>query len=107
MALGLQKDTYSDGATVTKNTWGTSMRYMYDRTAGVTINLNNAMKFDFTDRNGVLHTVPYNFGWGVETTYRVAMNAALEFSFNNTRSTVLDTKFENGWSWNFSWHFLY
>jgi len=106
-AIGLQQDKYSDGSKVVKNTWGLATRYMYDRTVGVTVNLNNYIKFDFTDRNGVLHTVPGNFGWNIETTYRVAMNAALEFSFNNSRATVLDRSLNNGWAWNLSWHFLY
>jgi len=104
----MEQDKYSDGAKVQNQGWGTSWRYFYDRTIGFSFNLNKTTKFEFTDRNGVVHTAPKKgLGYGVGAIYRVAMNAALELSFNNLQTQVLDQTYNNGWAWNFSWHFLY
>ena len=46
-------------------------------------------------------------GWSISPYYRVAMNAAVEFAVNNSHASVLDKEYAAGWSWNFSWHFLY
>jgi len=107
-SLGFQHDKYSDGAVVDQRSWGFTTRYMYDRTLGFTFGINKITKYDFTDRFGVLHTVPYSgIGWSVSPYYRVAMNAAIEFAVNNTHASVLDSDYASGWSWNLSWHFLY
>jgi len=107
-SLGFQHDKYSDGAVVDQRSFGFAFRYMYERTMGVNVGINKITKYNFTDRFGVLHTVPYKgIGWSISPYYRVAMNAAVEFAINNSHASVLDKDFASGWSWNFSWHFLY
>jgi len=106
-SIGIQHDKYSDGATVDRKGYGFQTRYMYDRTYGLTVGFNKDINFDFVDRNAVKHTVPSSLGWNFAAYYRVAMNAALEWSVNNTNSLILDKLYNTGWTWNLSWHFLY
>jgi len=106
-SIGLEHDRYFDGATVDERSFGIQTRYMYDRTIGFTVGASKIFTFNFTDRNALLHTVPSPLLWNFATYYRVAMNAALEFSLNNTNGLYLDKSWNSGWAWNLSWHFLY
>ena len=107
VSYAINHDKYSDGATVDRNGWGVGMRYMYDRTIGLNVGVNNDSKYTFHDRNGVLHNAPSGISWSISPYYRVAMNAAIEFAVNNTHTMYLDREYNPGWSWNLSWHFLY
>lgn len=102
-----EQDKYADGAQVTNAGWGTSWRYLYDRTLGLNVNVNKRTKFEFVDRFGAVHNVPSGMGFGIGPYYRVAMNAALELSYTKTQTDVLDAKYNSGWAWNLSWHFLF
>jgi len=82
---------------------------MYDRTYGINFGLNKRLKYEFTDASPtpVTHDIPDDLGVNVLFIYRPAMNFAWELSASNSQTLVLDQNWRNGWSWGFSWHFLY
>ena len=90
-SLGFQHDKYSDGAVVDQRSFGFAFRYMYERTMGINVGINKQTKYNFTDRFGVLHTVPYKgIGWSISPYYRVAMNAAVEFAVGERFAAISD-----------------
>jgi len=104
-----ESETYSDGATLKLTAIGATWRYMYDRTYGINFGLNKRLKYEFTDAapTPVTHDIPDDLGVNVLFIFRPAMNFAWELSASNSQTLVLDQNWRNGWSWGFSWHFLY
>jgi len=102
-----ERERYDDGSIAINRGGGIAARFCWERTICWTPNYGWSNKYNFTDRFGVVHDIPIDANYGILVTYRVAMNAALEFQVNNAQSLVLDQNYRNGWAWGFQWHFLY
>lgn len=102
-----ERDTYDDGSKAVNQGWGVTARYYWERTLGLNVTFSQRTKWEFTDRFGVVHPAKSALNWSFGPTYRVAMNAALELTFNRTQALVLDRQFRTGYAWNLSWHFLF
>jgi hypothetical protein len=105
--VSIQNETYSDGASTSLTSVGTTWRVFYDRTYGVNFGINKRLKYEFTPAGGTPIEIPDDLGYNVLFVYRQAMNFAWEFGFSNSQALRLGENWRNGWSWNLQWHFLY
>jgi len=102
-----ERENYNDGSYATNSGGGASTRFCWERTICFTPTYGWSSEFNFIDRFGVTHDIPIDASYNVFLTYRVAMNAALEFQVGNAQSSVLDQNYRNGWSWSIAWQFLF
>jgi hypothetical protein len=106
------RETYEDGAEIKHSAIGGRVRYYYDRTYGVEYNFSKALTYEFTDVNGVEHSVskPFN-GTSISLFYRPAMNfsVGLTAGINTSSGTRLDDnrEFRKGWSWSILYDFMF
>ncbi len=54
-----------------------------------------------------MHDIPSDPAVGLTLIYRMAMNFAWYFSYNDTQTPVLDQNWRNGNSWSINWHYLW
>jgi hypothetical protein len=106
-ALASEKETYSDGAKVDRLAIGAKMRYYWDRTFGVNLQVQKNLHQDFTDQTGVLHKIPHDPQFEVIFAYRMAMNFVWEVFYSNSQKAILDQNWRNGWQWQLKWHYLW
>jgi len=106
-AAAIENETYNDGAKVDRLAIGAKMRYYWDRTFGVNLQVQKNLKFDFTDQTGVVHETPQDVVFEAIFAYRMAMNFVWEIFYSNSQTAVLDQNWRNGWSWQFKWHYLW
>jgi len=103
-----ESETYSDGAEVKNTAVSSTARLFYDRTYGIILSAGKRLTYSYTEANGTVHDIPSDVSLGATFIYRMAMNFAWELAINPTAQTLrLDQNWRNGWSYNFSWHFLY
>jgi hypothetical protein len=102
-----ERERYNDGSMAKNTGGGASLRFCWERTICVTPTYGWSTKYNYTDVHGTLHNIPIDGSYNVLMTYRVAMNAAFEFSIGNAQTLILDQNYRNGWAWSFQWHFLF
>ncbi len=103
----MESETYIDGSGSKLQGVGCSLHYYYDRTYGIIFNLTGYEKHNFTDASGIVHDIPSDPAVGLTLIYRMAMNFAWYFSYNDTQTPVLDQNWRNGNSWSINWHYLW
>ena len=108
-ALGqsIENETYIDGSGSKMQAIGLSLHYYYDRTYGIILGYQAYEKHNFTDAAGIVHDIPTDPALNVTLIYRMAMNFAWYFSYNDTQTQVLDQNWRNGNSWSLNWHYLW
>jgi hypothetical protein len=105
--LNINSEEYSDQSKITHNAIGFGARYMYDRTWGLNLAIDQDMTYEFTDRNGTLHDIPRGVGLSTVLSFRPAMNFSVNMTMSNSRATRLDTRYNNGWSWNLGIDYMF
>jgi hypothetical protein len=106
-AAAIENETYNDGAKVERTAIGTKVRYYYNRTFGINVQVQKNLKQDFTDQTGVLHTIPHDPQFEVILAYRQAQNFVWELFYSNSQKSILDQNWRNGWQWQLKWHYLW
>jgi hypothetical protein len=114
IGFALNRETYEDGAEIKHNAIGGRIRYMYDRTWGAEYAISKALKYEFTDVNGVVHPVSNfiaNNATAIQLYYRPAMNFAIGLAagINRNAGTRLDDnrEFRKGWTWSITYDFMF
>lgn len=114
IGFSLNRETYEDGAEIKHNAIGGRVRYMYDRTWGAEYVITKALKYEFTDVNGVVHPVSNfiaNNATAIQLYYRPAMNFAIGLAagINRNAGTRLDDnrEFRKGWTWSITYDFMF
>jgi len=107
VSQSVENETYTDASSSRLRAIGGELRYYYNRTYGITLDWNNYEKWDFTDQNGVLHTIPTDPIWSFQLTWRLAMNFAWFVTYGNTQTYVLDQKWQDGKTWGLFMQYLW
>jgi hypothetical protein len=107
----MNRDTYADNAVMTDNAIGFGGQYWYNRTVGFNLFVNDHLKYQLADANGVTHDVlPKGLNLSGYASYRMAMNLALNLSVSNSKSYGLQNlapQLSDGWSWGLSMDVLF
>jgi hypothetical protein len=117
------RETYAEGSEFKgASSVGCGFRYYYDRTYGFEYSLTRPIdRTEFTDKNGVLHTVrkPAFNPFSATFFYRPAMNFSLSLGLSAltkgaqgglTAPDVADNGFaykRNGWSWDIGFDYMF
>lgn len=105
--LNINKEDYADNSEITHNAIGFGARYIYDRTWGLNLAIDNDLTHEFTDVGGVVHDIPRGVGFSTALSFRPAMNFSVNLTMGNSRATRLDTRYNNGWSWNLGIDYMF
>jgi hypothetical protein len=113
--FNLNNEEYADQSKVTHNAIGFGGRYMYDRTWGLNVAIEDDLKYEFTSVDGTEYDVPRTVGFTTTLSYRPAMNFSVNLTGGNSRATRLvgaapgafDQRFNNGWSWNLGIDYMF
>jgi hypothetical protein len=109
--LNINNEEYADKSKVVDNALGLGVRYIYDRTYGLNLALEQDLKYEFTSVTGTVLDVPRSFGFTTTASYRPAMNFSVNLTAGNTRATRIvpegTERYNNGWSWNLALDYLF
>lgn len=109
--LGINNEEYADKSKVVDNALGLGARYMYDRTYGFNLAVEQDLKYEFTDVAGVVHDIPRSVSVSTALAYRPAMNFSVNLTMSNVRATRLvpdgQQRYNNGWAWNLGLDYLF
>ena len=105
----IESETYNDGLSGAKmRAWGTTLRYYYNRTYGILLNVQGYEKRNYTDPTGVVHDIPTDANITATFIWRMSMNVNWYIAFNpGTQTAVLDQNWRNGSTWDLNFQYLW
>ena len=105
----IESETYNDGLSGAKmRAWGTTLRYYYNRTYGILLNVQGYEKRTYTDPTGVVHNIPTDANITATFVWRMSMNVNWYIAFNpGTQTAVLDQNWRNGSTWDLNFQYLW
>lgn len=109
--LNINNEEYADQSKIVNNALGVGARYMYDRTYGLNLAIEQDLAHEFTDVTGAVHDIPRSIALSTALAYRPAMNFSINLTMSNSRATRLvpdgQERYNNGWSWNIGLDYLF
>lgn len=106
--LNVNQETYSDNAEARLIDAGVAVRYIFNRTYGLNLDVRKSLTYEFTDRSGTVHDIDEALAYSGYLVYQPAMNMILAFRYGNSQRLALDTPaVTGGWSWTLNLDFLF
>jgi hypothetical protein len=107
VSQSIETETYTDASSAKMSATGGEAAYYYDRTWGLVLQYSRYDTWNFTDQNGVLHTIPSDPSWNITVVRRLAMNFCIYGAYGNSQTYALDQKWQDGKSWGIYLQYLW
>jgi hypothetical protein len=106
-SYNINKDNYLNTATAEVNSVFGRLRYVYERTWGLDLQVGKNTTYKYTDGTGAAHTIPNKLSYNMYGTFQPAMNVLIALNYGRQQTFTLDNPALTGWSWNLNIDYLF
>lgn len=106
-SYNLNKDNYLNTGTAEVNSVFGRLRYVYERTWGMDLQLGKQTTYKYTDGAGNAHTIPNKLAYNMYGTFQPAMNVLIALNYGRQQRLTLDNPAATGWSWTLNIDYLF
>lgn len=103
----LNTETYADNAKADLTSLFGRVRYVFDRAVGLDVQVGKDLKYEFTDRTGVLYDIPSKLSYNAYLTYMPTQNMIIAFRYGNSQTLRLGLEPLLGRSWTLNLDYLF
>lgn len=106
-SYNINKDNYLNTATAEVNSVFGRIRYVYERTWGLDVQVGKQTTYKYTDGTGAAHTIPNKLAYNMYGTFQPAMNVLIALNYGRSQTFTLDTPSLTGWNWTLNIDYLF
>ena len=106
-SYNLNKDNYQNTATAEVNSVFGRIRYVYERTWGLDVQVGKNVTYKYTDGTTTAHTIPNKLAYNMYGTFQPAMNVLIALNYGRSQTLALDTPALTGWNWTLNIDYLF
>lgn len=100
-------ETYSDNSKAKQTSFFGRIRYVYQRTYGLDLQIGKNTKYSYTAPDATLHDIPNKLSYSSYLTFQPQMNILMSLSYSNTTTLRLDQAALMGKSWSLGIDYLF
>ncbi|HSD31050.1 MAG TPA: hypothetical protein VLB49_04010 [Gemmatimonadales bacterium] len=106
-SYSLNKDDYQNTATASVNSVFGRIRYVYERTWGLDVQVGKQVTYKYTDATATSHTIPNKLSYNMYGIFQPAMNVLIALNYGRAQTLALDTPSLTGWNWTLNIDYLF
>ncbi|OLC73658.1 MAG: hypothetical protein AUH78_13145 [Gemmatimonadetes bacterium 13_1_40CM_4_69_8] len=107
LGYNVNSETYADNGKTKLSSFFGRVRYVYDRTYGLDLQVGKNTTYNFTDRTGLKHDIPAHTAYTAYFVFQPQMNIITSLQYSNTTTLRLDQAPLMGKSWSLGIDYLF